>query len=300
MQIAQNCISGIIRSCWGLGILIQRCMVPNTPPDRSTHLHVGWLQTELWWSWWSWWSWAALYAHVAVLSRETKAIQRKIQVVYPHENPALECNQHSFAGILQTHILSPLFLLRHSNDTLWIYNILFVAKYYLGCLLVLILSVFILFLKVNGVNLLKVHANWLMVACYWRSHYSSVWTTSAEKVAPMKQPRTAAVVASLNHKVYGIGGECAKTPRETHYLKSVELYDPMHNTWDVSQGGYLMEMKKSRSPSPDQNTHLPAGWLWTEHWWSWWRLYVHVAVMSRKEKPFRERYKLFTHMSWWP
>ena len=73
---------------------------------------------------------------------------------------------NSFAGILQTHILSPLFPLCHSNDKLWIYNILFVAKYYLGCLLVLILSVFILFLKVNGVNLLKVHANWLMVACY--------------------------------------------------------------------------------------------------------------------------------------
>ena len=46
----------------------------------------------------------------------------------------------------------------------------------------------------------------------------------------MKQPRTAVVVASLNHKVYAISGECAKTPRETHYLKSVELYDPMHNT----------------------------------------------------------------------
>ena len=39
----------------------------------------------------------------------------------------------------------------------------------------------------------------------------------------MKQPRTAVVVASLNHKIYGIGGECVKTPRETHYLKSVEL-----------------------------------------------------------------------------
>lgn len=90
----------------------------------------------------------------------------------------------------------------------------------------------------------------------WRSHYSSVSTLSVKKVAPMKQPCTAVAVASLDHKVYAIGGECAKTPRETHYLKSVELYDPMHYTWDVSQGGYLMELKKSRSPSPDRSTHL--------------------------------------------
>ena len=38
-----------------------------------------------------------------------------------------------------------------------------------------------------------------------------------EEVVPMKQPRTAVAIPSLNHKVYAIGGECVKTPRETHY-----------------------------------------------------------------------------------
>ena len=52
-----------------------------------------------------------------------------------------------------------------------------------------------------------------------------------EEVVQMNQPCTAVGVASHNHKIYAIGGECAKTPRETHYLKSVQLYDPMHNTW---------------------------------------------------------------------